>query len=926
MLFGFSGLVVGPLALGLFMSLVRFHARDVAPPRRPEAADPGLPPTFHMASPSRRQRRLSCPRPTQLPPRHLVRGRDPAAPGAVAVQSREEEEIVLRVRVPGRPVAVTVVLYPGEREWDCDCGGRVSPCEHVAAAAIALGAGDDGPVEAGGRGPRRRPAGGGSSTVLPAPRAGCACAASSPPARDRRSRWPARSPRLLSQPALAATVQPEQHDLRADLLLEAGAGGVLAAQQAGRPAARCWWGPATCCWTACRWSIVEEEVLPRAVIEDSASEVVVTIGRDPRVVEVVSPAVALCSDGTLARLGETELSGGWLQNLPIRNRYRAAESGRAGDPRAARSQPAHGGRGAQPALPRVVRDLEPRISLDLQHLDGGQTCRCCRPWSTASPPCVRIDEGRMVHLRGPVPVRAADRERRLVERLRDELNLMPGRRAQLRRRATRGCSPPSCGAGGARLTGEAAAASSAPGPGSRPGCRCEAPPARRRGRGGPLRSALRGGRTSGDGPAAGGGRFVDAGGGGARLAGGAGAGARSMAAAGRRCRCDWLAKHGQRLADLLAARESRRPRGHPRPARAGARCATTSTTRRPPSLQRLAPLLAGFERLPDGAAARRFHRHLAPLPAAGASTGWPSCARRAWAASWPTTWASARRCRRWRCCAGASKTLVVCPTSVLPNWQARAEPLPARRCRSAPTTAPAATLDPEADVVLTTYALLRLDAERLRRARGAALGPGGARRGPGHQEPGQPGGPRRLRARAPTFRLALTGTPVENRLDELWSLLHFTNRGLLGRAARLRGALRPAHRRRGRRRRPRRCAARSSPSCCAGTSRRWRPSCRRAPRRCCGWRSTSASASSTTPCGRPPGPTWWRCWTAGGRVMKALEALLRLRQAACHPALLPGPGGAHARPRSSAWWRRWSWRRPRGTRRWCSRSGPRCST
>src|SRR6185436_3594823 len=59
--------------------------------------------------------------------------------GGVAVESRNEEEIVARVRAPGRAVAPTVVLYPGEREWDCDCGGRVSPCEHVAAAAIFLG-------------------------------------------------------------------------------------------------------------------------------------------------------------------------------------------------------------------------------------------------------------------------------------------------------------------------------------------------------------------------------------------------------------------------------------------------------------------------------------------------------------------------------------------------------------------------------------------------------------------------------------------------------------------------------------------------------------------------------------------------------------------------------------------------------------------
>ncbi len=30
------------------------------------------------------------------------------------------------------------------------------------------------------------------------------------------------------------------------------------------------------------------------------------------------------------------------------------------------------------------------------------------------------------------------------------------------------------------------------------------------------------------------------------------------------------------------------------------------------------------------------------------------------------------------------------------------------------------------------------------------------------------------------FRLTLSGTPIENRLDELWSQFHFLNRGLLG--------------------------------------------------------------------------------------------------------------------------------------------------
>src|SRR4029078_8931549 len=30
------------------------------------------------------------------------------------------------------------------------------------------------------------------------------------------------------------------------------------------------------------------------------------------------------------------------------------------------------------------------------------------------------------------------------------------------------------------------------------------------------------------------------------------------------------------------------------------------------------------------------------------------------------------------------------------------------------------------------------------------------------------------------FRVALSGTPVENRLEELWSIMHFANPGLLG--------------------------------------------------------------------------------------------------------------------------------------------------
>ena len=56
---------------------------------------------------------------------------------------------------------------------------------------------------------------------------------------------------------------------------------------------------------------------------------------------------------------------------------------------------------------------------------------------------------------------------------------------------------------------------------------------------------------------------------------------------------------------------------------------------------------------------------------------------------------------------------------------------------------------------------------------------GRARRGAEHQERGLgDGGGRPFVARG--HRFALTGTPVENRLAELWSIFEFANPGLLG--------------------------------------------------------------------------------------------------------------------------------------------------
>src|SRR5262245_10654827 len=72
------------------------------------------------------------------PPGLWSQGVKLAREGGVLKEHEIDGSITLRVRVAGRVVAPSVVLYPDDQEWTCDCGGKVDPCEHVAAAAIAL--------------------------------------------------------------------------------------------------------------------------------------------------------------------------------------------------------------------------------------------------------------------------------------------------------------------------------------------------------------------------------------------------------------------------------------------------------------------------------------------------------------------------------------------------------------------------------------------------------------------------------------------------------------------------------------------------------------------------------------------------------------------------------------------------------------------
>jgi hypothetical protein len=127
-------------------------------------------------------------------------------------------------------------------------------------------------------------------------------------------------------------------------------------------------------------------------------------------------------------------------------------------------------------------------------------------------------------------------------------------------------------------------------------------------------------------------------------------------------------------------------------------------------------------------------------------------------------------------------TLLVCPTSVVGNWEreiARFAPtLPILRHYGPDRarTVKALAAAPPCAMVITTYGLLRRDAELLGAFDWAVTTLDEAQniKNPASRTA------RAARGLRASFRVALTGTPVENRLAELWSISEYLNPRLLG--------------------------------------------------------------------------------------------------------------------------------------------------
>ncbi len=760
----------------------------------------------------------------------------------VSARGVSDAEVTFEVRLPGRPVPFNVVLYPGDGEWDCDCGGREAVCSHVVAAVLAT----EQAQAAGAALPTSKKAGATLRYRLEPRGGGLALArmALAPDGSETRITESVAS--ILAGRVPGPTLAATEADLTIDLM----AGTRLDAPFGADRVERLVLGLAECrdVWLGDeRIRCAAEPVLPEAVVIDDGADVVLRLTA-PRGVTAVCHGIARVGD-VLRPIGAHDLGGAKLEQLPAELRFPPDKLPAL----VTRVLPELSRRLTVDVqsrrLPEVSRGDAPRIALDV--VQKGETLSVLATVVYGDPPRARVDGDRLVHLNGAVPTRDVAAEQRLRHRMRSELDLLPGRRVEAAgpdaftlsnklARWLRDDARAAQLAHAVELTPEVALTAG-------------------------LNVRFAGSERSA--PAAAVVRAWQAGADLVALEGG-GWGRLPMS---------WLDRHGALLADLLAASSddgALPPYALPDAARLARELEVPA-----PDLSRLAPLVDGFEGLPPATLPAGLDVVLRPYQRAGVD--WLSFARDAGMGCVLADDMGLGKTVQ-ALCALRGRSLVVCPTSVAPNWVAET-------WRFRPDLSVALyhgnrrTLDPSADLTVTTYPLLRNDVDRLAEVPWdvVILDEAQAIKNPDSQI-----------ARAAYrlkggWRVSLSGTPVENRLDELWSQLHFTNPGLMGgrvdfrdrwgdpieagdrgAAERLRTRIRPFVLRRLKKDVAPELPPRTESVLWVEldeTERNAYDAIRAA---------TQAEVVSML--------------EKGGSVMAALEALLRLRQAACHRGLLPG--------------------------------------
>ncbi len=791
------------------------------------------------------------------------RGVELSRAGAVVTEVSDDEEIVLKVATRQGMAYATVTLWPAEEDWLCDCRSAEPACAHVAAAAIAL------------RQAKRQ------GVAAPQPKR-------APGKIGYRLKREDRAIVLDRVVVNQDSIQPLTHSLEAISSGRVDGPAVMIAQSdlavehvLGRRSngtiPREMMAKLLGALAQCHDVHLDDQpiktsskhVLPYACVEDRGDGFALFIERDPSIREVFKNGVVLCGE-TLRPVGQSGLTAREREELQGPDgRYFAA------------GEVAELVTEIIPSLrKRVVVDIRtsrlpstqmepPRLRLTTRR--EGDTLAVDPQLIYGEPPTARIEDDRLIPLgQGALPIRDPKTEQRLARQLQQHLKLVPGKPLQVT---------------GAQAVDLASQLKTWPGEvrGAGHDTFFLAPPLRPRLQLDPANFDIdfESEAASGDGSTGGRVSADDVlrawrdkadlvplqGGGWAPLP------------------VDWLQQFGHHVADLLAARHA----ASALPASALpdlARLCDALDEPRPPELAELQTLIDDFTGIPDAELADDLQAALRPYQREGVN--WLVFLRRAGLGAMLADDMGLGKTLQ-ALCAVRGRTLVVSPTSVLHNWAEEIRRFrPSLRC--AMYHGPQRRLDPQAAVTLTTYAILRLDIGTLAPQSWDTVI---------LDEAQNIKNPESQVAQAAyqlqsDFRLTLSGTPIENRLDELWSQFHFLNRGLLGGRQHFQE-------------RYVKTIAQGQPGAAERLRERLRPFI---------LRRRKQDVATELP---PRTEVVLRCiltedehdvynaiqaatreevikrLAAGGSVLEALEALLRLRQAACHSGLVPG----HEAPTSS---------------------------
>ncbi len=234
---------------------------------------------------------------------------------------------------------------------------------------------------------------------------------------------------------------------------------------------------------------------------------------------------------------------------------------------------------------------------------------------------------------------------------------------------------------------------------------------------------------------------------------------------------DWLARYGERIQNLLRARELNEKIPSFQIPEIVSLCEDLDQSY-PETFKKLKTLLENVEKIDEAKVSQSLKETLRPYQKVGVN--WLHFLRKSKMGAMLADDMGLGKSLQ-ALCSIQGRTLIICPTSVLFGWTQQIERFRPELTYSVYHGAQR-KLNPKADLTLITYAILRLDRELVSDQKWDTIILDEAQtiKNPESQIS------KSVHSLRADFKMALSGTPIENRLNDLWSQFQFLNPGLLG--------------------------------------------------------------------------------------------------------------------------------------------------